>query len=256
MKTSLRLELVLSIAALSALAAASASAGQECTDMTTTSGIKTCLEFRTDVAEKLMVKDIEQISDVVTDPDQVKRLLASQKAWLALRNASCTYAVSKTAGGEEEGITETSCLLAETLKRVHELEDMLDDAKGGGSKSFKEAINGLVEVRDPSVSAKKIASKTGVAIINAEFDAAQAALMNSIDVKANRLRIKSLRLIDEGTGNVCGRASVYLAELGYFAQKTVKVVKIYAVSDVGADRVVRSIKTSVQENIQSDPVCP
>jgi len=182
--------------------------------------------------------------------------MASQKAWLSLRNASCGFATSKTSGGEETGITETSCRLAESLKRVQELEALLDDAKSGSNKSFREAISGLVEIRDPSVSKERIASKFGVSLINREFAAAQAALMATDDVKENRLRIKSLRMVDEGTEGVCGKASVYIAEMGYYAQKTQKYVKIFVLSELGPKRTVKAIKTSVQENIEADPICP
>lgn len=245
--------------ALAGLAALiSASAFAECTDMTTTPGIKQCLEFRTTVAEDLIASDIATIDGLLgaRDPATVKKLMATQKAWLQLRNASCGFATSKMTGSEEEGITELSCRLAETLKRVKELEAILDDVKDGSNKSFREAISGLVEIRDPSVSKKKIASPFGVSLINREFNAAQGALMGVADVKENRLRIKSLRIVDEGTQGVCGKASVYVAELGYYAQKTQKYMKIFVRSDLGPKREVLAIKTSVQENIESEPVCP
>ncbi len=235
----------------------SAFAGTECSDMANSDGIRRCLDFRTEVAESLLVTNIDSIDDLLSrkDESQAKKLMATQKAWMQLRNANCGFAVGKSTG-DEGGFTEVSCRLSETLKRVHELEDILEDLKSGSNKSFREAIDGLVEVRDPTVSARKIANPFGVSLINREFAAAQNALMGSAAVKANQLRIKSLRIIDEGSASVCGKASVYIAELGYFAQKTQKYVKIYVLSDLNKDRTVKAIKTSVQENIESDPVCP
>lgn len=246
--------------ALSALALGSVAgfAADECLDMASTSGIKRCLDFRNGVAEALAEKDLRELVTLVARKDAVQagKLATNHRAWLKYRNTSCGYAVGRTSGGDETGITEVGCRLAETLKRVRELEDLLDDEKTGSSKSFREAIAGLIEIRDPSVSAARIGNRSGVAIINQEFHAAETALLESPDVKMNRLRIKSLRIIDEGSASVCGGASAYIAELGYYAQKTQKYVKIFVRSELNPDRTVRSIKSAVQDSIEGDPVCP
>lgn len=242
----------------SVLVASSAFAGDECKEMSSTPEIVGCLEYRTQVAEKSMSQTFDELAGLLqkSDVSRVEKLQASQKAWGLLRDANCGLEVSGTDGGEELGITRIGCKLAETLKRAHELEGLLDAQKSGNNKAFSEALDGLVEIRDTDVSPKAIANAHGVWLINREFSAAASALMSAKDIRGNKLRIKSLRMIDEGQTSVCKDASVYLAELGYFAQKTQKYVKVYVLTELNADRSVKRVRTSVQENLHGAPVCP
>ena len=63
-------------------------------------------------------------------------------------------------------------------------------------------------------------------------------------------------MMNEGSDGFCGKASEYIAELGYYAQKSRKYVKIFVLSELNADRSIRRIRTAVQEELESEPVCP
>ena len=231
----------------------------DCSDMASTPGIIACLEYRTEVAEKLLKTNLTELSVLSSAKDsaQATALSSSQKAWVTYRNATCSLAESTTTGGEEKGITGIACKLSQTLKRVAEVEELLDAEKTGVNKSFRDVLTGLVESRDTDMSQKKIASKLGVKIINGEYEAAHQALMSLPEVLENKLRIKSLKMMNEGRTSVCKKASEYIAELGYFAQKTQKYVKIYVISDVNKDRSVKAVRTSVQMDIDAlTPNCP
>lgn len=232
-------------------------AGDVDCDMSSVPGIVDCLQKRTDVAEKLLKANFAELKGLVLlrGQAQADALAASQRAWEQLRQAACKFAVSDTEG-QEKGITSMGCRLAETLKRVREIEALIDAEKTGSNKSFHDVVDGLVEIRQVSVSAGKIANPIGTAIINREFAAAQQALMGSAEVKANRMRIKSLRLINEGDESACKDASVYLGELGYYAHKTAKYVKIYVLSKLNSNRSVRSVRATVQEDLGDIPECP
>jgi hypothetical protein len=132
--------------------------------------------------------------------------------------------------------------------------------KEGTNQAFFEAFNDMIEVRNPDVDLKKVRNQSGARIINTEFKSALGAISEHPWIKEGKLRIKSMRLVNEGDQSQCADASKYLFELGYYALPTEKYVMVFVKSDVtkGSDgkRVINKIRTSIQENLNDVPVCP
>ncbi len=52
----------------------------------------------------------------------LRRLVASQKAWLVFRDANCNLAGTDNLGGSGEGVVINNCLATSTINRVKELQ--------------------------------------------------------------------------------------------------------------------------------------
>jgi uncharacterized protein YecT (DUF1311 family) len=59
--------------------------------------------------------------DARDDPEILKRLIAAERAWIAFRDAECSYQSTVALGGTGEGYANTACLYNQTKARVRAL---------------------------------------------------------------------------------------------------------------------------------------
>ncbi|WP_339548256.1 lysozyme inhibitor LprI family protein [Pseudomonas sp. RA_35y_Pfl2_P32] len=73
----------------------------------------------------------QQINGQLKDnPQGKKRLLTAQRAWLAFRDAECTFAASGVEGGSVYPMIHNQCLADQTQKRVETFKSYLDCQEG------------------------------------------------------------------------------------------------------------------------------
>lgn len=73
----------------------------------------------------------QQINGQLKDnPQGKKRLLSAQRAWLAFRDAECTFAASGVEGGSVYPMIHNQCLADLTQKRVETFKSYLDCQEG------------------------------------------------------------------------------------------------------------------------------
>ncbi|RWY41765.1 DUF1311 domain-containing protein [Falsigemmobacter intermedius] len=63
------------------------------------------------------------------EPEDVPRLRAAQRAWIAFRDADCEVAKFRDRGGREELIYQAECLILRTQSRTSELNHWLQSIK-------------------------------------------------------------------------------------------------------------------------------
>lgn len=63
------------------------------------------------------------------EPEDVPRLRAAQRAWIAFRDADCEVAKFRDRGGREELIYQAECLILRTQSRTSELNHWLRNLK-------------------------------------------------------------------------------------------------------------------------------
>ena len=56
--------------------------------------------------------------DARDDPEILKRLIASERAWIGFRDAECSYQSTVALGGTGEGYANAACLYMQTKARV------------------------------------------------------------------------------------------------------------------------------------------
>jgi len=56
--------------------------------------------------------------DARDDPEILKRLIAAERAWMAFRDAECSYQSTVALGGTGEGYANAACLYMQTKARV------------------------------------------------------------------------------------------------------------------------------------------
>jgi hypothetical protein len=199
-------------------------------------------------------------TSLMKDSNLKTSFVKSQNLYEQTKKIRCKMILGQTDEGDESGIAQIACALAEAAKRNKELELILAADKEGTNQAFFEAFNDMIEVRNPDVDLKKVRNQSGARIINTEFKSALGAISEHPWIKEGKLRIKSMRLVNEGDQSQCADASKYLFELGYYALPTEKYVMVFVKSDVtkGSDgkRVINKIRTSIQENLNDVPVCP
>ena len=72
---------------------------------------------------KRMIKDLSDPSTNEDDVEISKRLVRSQRAWVAYRTAQCSYVGTSMLHGSGEGLQILSCEVDMTLKRISDLTD-------------------------------------------------------------------------------------------------------------------------------------
>jgi len=115
-------------------APAFAHAQQDCGDLASQAEMNICADHafkKSDAELNAAYKQIEgRLSD---DPASKKLLVASQRAWVAFRDAECTFASSGVAGGSMQPFIQSSCLEDLTKKRVTDLKGYLSCEEGDTS---------------------------------------------------------------------------------------------------------------------------
>lgn len=70
------------------------------------------------------------MSRLRNDEDAKRRITAAQRAWIGFRDAECTFAASKGAGGSAYGMVVASCKDELTAARVKRLQTYLECEEG------------------------------------------------------------------------------------------------------------------------------
>jgi uncharacterized protein YecT (DUF1311 family) len=100
----------------------------------TQSGLNRCAEDVYKKADEALNAAYKEITRRLKDDAETARLLtAAQKAWIAFRDAECTFANAENAGGSIYPMVYAGCLSRLTKARTKELESYLkceDDALG------------------------------------------------------------------------------------------------------------------------------
>lgn len=113
------------------LAAGSARAqAEDCADQTQ-SGLTLCASAAFTKADDRLNALYRQITARLKDDGETRGLLvAAQRAWITFRDAECTFLTSPAAQGSIHPMLVAQCREALTLKRVAELEPLLDCEEG------------------------------------------------------------------------------------------------------------------------------
>lgn len=106
----------------------------DCGDASTQAAMNDCAAaaFRkTDAALNAAYRQI--MARLKDDEDAKRQLTAAQRAWITFRDAECSFAASKTAGGSINGMVVTSCRDELTAQRIVRLQTYLHCQEGDAS---------------------------------------------------------------------------------------------------------------------------
>jgi len=116
--------------ALGVLAGAGAARAQDCADQTQ-SGLNICATAAFRKADDRLNAVYRAITARLKDDADTRALLVTaQKAWLGFRDAECTFLTSPAAQGSIHPMLVAQCRETLTLKRVAELEPLLECEEG------------------------------------------------------------------------------------------------------------------------------
>jgi uncharacterized protein YecT (DUF1311 family) len=111
------------------LAAGSAMA-DECADQSQ-QGLNQCAEAAYEAADKALNAAYRKVAERLNDdPPTMKLLVAAQKAWIAFRDAECTFANASNVGGSIYPMVRAGCMERITKIRTKELDGYLDCQEG------------------------------------------------------------------------------------------------------------------------------
>lgn len=126
---------------LIALALAGAAAAEDCGDKQTQTAMTMCEKAAADRADAEMNRVWKTVQAAMQradrddgggrmgkgEPSYAQALLASQRAWLAFRDAQCRIASFEWRGGTMEPFAANQCLVAVTTARTQQLRELLWD---------------------------------------------------------------------------------------------------------------------------------
>ena len=118
-------------AVLMAIAPIAVALAQDCTHATSQMAMNVCADqaYRKTDAELNAV--YKQINDrLKDDKETIKLLVSAQKAWLAFRDAECTFSTSASAQGSVYSMLVAQCRDGLTSKRIDELKTYLRCEEG------------------------------------------------------------------------------------------------------------------------------
>ncbi|WP_182087220.1 lysozyme inhibitor LprI family protein [Aureimonas sp. ME7] len=108
-----------------------ASAADICDDQTTQTALSACAAQQFEQADdKLNTAYAEVLERLEGEPPRRDLLRAAQRAWVAFRDAECTFAVSGTEGGSAEPMVNAQCRAELTDRRTGDLKDYLACGEG------------------------------------------------------------------------------------------------------------------------------
>ncbi|HXW72352.1 MAG TPA: lysozyme inhibitor LprI family protein [Methylocella sp.] len=99
---------------------------KECTNKAYFEADKVLNKTYLSIAEALRVK-VPGDSELDDQKEELKRLLASERAWILYRDAECQLQGVAMLGGSGEGLVIGGCLYSLTQKRARDLEDLFAD---------------------------------------------------------------------------------------------------------------------------------
>lgn len=98
-----------------------------CTNAQTTADLVTCKASQMRAESERLEKLYNVVREVYGDDDaMMTRIQNNQKAWISLRNDTCTIEGTRYKGGSLERVQELACLAAMTSSRLRHFESMLD----------------------------------------------------------------------------------------------------------------------------------
>jgi uncharacterized protein YecT (DUF1311 family) len=109
---------------------AGSAAAEDCPDQTQ-QGLNQCAEASYERADKALNEAYHEVAERLRDdPATMKLLVVAQKAWLAFRDAECTFANAPNAGGSIYPMVRAGCLERMTKIRTKALSEYLDCEEG------------------------------------------------------------------------------------------------------------------------------
>ncbi|MFJ2449508.1 lysozyme inhibitor LprI family protein [Pseudomonas sp. NPDC087626] len=113
------------------LLAATGVQADDCTNASNQSTLNECAARQYKQADARLNTLYQQINGHLKDnPQGKKSLLTAQRAWLAFRDAECTFAASGVEGGSVYPLIHNQCLADLTQKRAETLKGYLDCQEG------------------------------------------------------------------------------------------------------------------------------
>jgi uncharacterized protein YecT (DUF1311 family) len=119
------------LSTITAVATVSLAHAKECTDSSNQHELTVCADQaykKTDAALNDLYGQIK--TRLKGDDATAKLLAASQRAWIAFRDAECTFATSSTAQGTIHPMLRLQCLDALTAKRIEDFKVYLKCEEG------------------------------------------------------------------------------------------------------------------------------
>lgn len=109
----------------------SMAAAADCSDLKTQTEMTICAVDAYNKADAELNASCKEITARLRDdPDTAKLLVAAEKAWMAFRDAECTFANAATVGGSIHPMLVAQCREAITRKRVGDLKTYLNCEEG------------------------------------------------------------------------------------------------------------------------------
>jgi uncharacterized protein YecT (DUF1311 family) len=113
------------------LASLSAGHATDCDNAADQATLNACADKALKASDAELNTVYKQITHrLADDPDTTKQLVAAQRAWIAFRDAQCTFASSGTSGGSAYPMVHAMCLDDLTRGRVDQLKTLLTCEEG------------------------------------------------------------------------------------------------------------------------------
>jgi uncharacterized protein YecT (DUF1311 family) len=104
---------------------------EDCGNASTQAAMNECAAASLRKADAALNSAYRQImTRLKNDQDARRQMTAAQRAWVGFRDAECTFAASKVAGGSASGMIVTSCKAELTAERVKRLQTYLECEEG------------------------------------------------------------------------------------------------------------------------------
>ena len=117
--------------ALTPLLLSAAVQADDCANASTQGAMNECAAKQYKQADSQLNALYKQINSRLQDnPDSKKRLVSAQRAWVAFRDAECSFAASGVEGGSVYPMIYSGCLAELTEKRVAAFKTYLDCQEG------------------------------------------------------------------------------------------------------------------------------
>jgi uncharacterized protein YecT (DUF1311 family) len=107
--------------------ATAAHAGVDCKNLVSQNDMTQCAEDDYTTADKAMNKAYQHLMSTLGEESRKAKLRSAQRAWIAFRDAECTFDSSAMEGGSGEPMLFAGCVAEETRKRTKALIDALND---------------------------------------------------------------------------------------------------------------------------------
>ena len=117
--------------ALGAALLGAAEQAQDCADLPSQAAMNECADHayrRTDAAVDAAYREI--VARLAGNEAGLARLEAAQRAWIAFRDAECTFATAAATDGSGRPYLQATCLYDLAQTRLDQLQDYLDCQEG------------------------------------------------------------------------------------------------------------------------------